>query len=42
MHIIKLNKAFYEIQLIRNKDITAKVAILFEDNYAEIMGLVDF
>lgn len=42
MHIIKLNKAFYEIQLIRNKDIRAKASILFEDNYAEIMGLQDF
>lgn len=27
MHIIKFNKAFYEIQLIRNKDIRAKVAM---------------
>ena len=48
MKDIKLNKAFYEdlktarLQLIKNEDIRAKVAPLFEDNYAELMGLGNF
>ena len=48
MKDIKLNKAFYEdlktsgIQLIKNKNIRTKVAILFADNYSELMGLGNF
>ncbi|MFC4721241.1 DUF6090 family protein [Geojedonia litorea] len=48
MKNIKLNKAFYEdlktsgIQLIKDENIREKVVVLFEDNYAEIMGLENF
>ncbi|NND51348.1 MAG: hypothetical protein HKN54_03020, partial [Flavobacteriaceae bacterium] len=48
MKVIKLNKAFYEdlkasgIQLIKNESIKEKVVILFEVNYAELMGLENF
>lgn len=48
MKDIKLNKAFYEdlkisrIQLIKNESLKGKVINLFEDNYAELMGLINF
>lgn len=48
MRDIKLNKAFYEdlktsgIQLIKNEDIRETAVVLFEDNYAELMGLGNF
>ena len=48
MKDIKLNKAFYEdlktsgIQLLKNESLKEKVVTLFEDNYAELIGLGSF
>tara|TARA_B100000795_G_C22750722_1_gene419307 strand:- start:120 stop:656 length:537 start_codon:yes stop_codon:yes gene_type:complete len=45
---IKFNKAFYEdlktsgIQLLKNESLKEKVVTLFEDNYAELIGLGSF